>query len=102
MNKDTKQALLGFGLGFVLFWLLTKAIDKSKGDDTPVQPKYTDEDIAVSVTAYRDAMAAGESQEALDELNDELKKEYGLTVLFRVSDQKFVVKNLSGREVKVV
>lgn len=102
MTKDVKQAIIGFTLGAGLLWLLIKAVEKSRADDTPVQPKYTDEDIAVAVTAYQEAMAAGEGQAALAELNEEIKKDYGLTVMFRHSDEKFVVKNLSGREVKIV
>lgn len=114
MTDNTKKFLVVFGGGFLLFWLLKDSrlmgasgkkkekdagpMDKMKSPEIdPKQIKSKQQANAfVALKAYIDAMNAGESQKALDDLNREFTKDLKVRVYKRSSDGKLVVSNLEG------
>lgn len=106
MNNETRIDLVkftcGIGLGFVLAYGIVKCFwDKDKTTKVD-QPPVSQENIQIAVSAYQGAIEAGEDDLALMELNKELKSEYGLSVMYRQIDGKYIVKDNSGKEVKSV
>ena len=119
-NESVKKALLVFGSGFLLFLLIRPkgknwkkiyaggAIPEDKPNQRKklVEPKVDPKEIkgnkkaqdAITVLkAYIMAYNNGEPQSELDKLNEEIKKEYALTVFRRGIDNKIVVADLSGK-----
>lgn len=119
-NESVKKALLVFGSGILLFLLIKpksknwKKIYSGGGvpEDKPTErkklmlPKVDPKDIKgnkkaqdgiTCLKAYITAYNNGEPQSELDKLNEEIKKEYSLTVFRRGLDNKLVVADLSGK-----
>jgi hypothetical protein len=102
MTADNKNALFGFGLALLLFYLLQRSFMKSDSPETNIQPAITDDNINIAITAYQNAINAGEPASVLNDLNTSFVQDYGFRISQRQSDGRFSVTNLSGREVKVV
>lgn len=102
MTADNKNALFGFGLALLLFYLLQRTFMKSDTAETNIQPAITDENISIAITAWQSASNAGEPASVLNDLNNSFVQDYGFRLNQRQSDGRFSVTNLSGREVKVV
>jgi len=100
LSTETKEGLIGIALASVIFWLLTKTVLEKEKDVT--QPPITDENISVAITAYMSAVENNEPQSVLNDLNASTARDYGLRVYERKRDNKFVVTDLSGNEVRVV
>lgn len=99
MNAKAKIFLLGVPIGLILFygtWRLYLRPSASQSD----QPVITDENIETATTAYALALQDGAQPPDLLELNRAFAKDFGLKVHQR--DDKLVVTNLSGREIKIV
>src|SRR3954462_3566789 len=101
MTADNKNALFGFGLALLVFYLLQRSFMKSDAPETNIQPAITDENISIAITAYQNAAAAGESASVLNDLNASFVQEYGFRLNQRQSDGRFSVTNLAGRELQV-
>lgn len=99
ISADNRKAIFGFGLAAVLFWLSMKTFLKKK-DPAESQPLITADNIQDSLAAYKMAVANGEDQSLLNDLNDITSKEYGIRVYQRKSDGIFVVTDLGGNEIK--
>jgi hypothetical protein len=100
MNKDTKIALLGFSLAGLMFWGLITVFNKKKDQDTQTV-EITPEGTDIAVAAYKAALANNEDLAALNQLNEELSRQYGVKVGLN-RDGRFVVTNQKGLEIKVV
>lgn len=104
ITTETKKAftclVIGVGLAWVIVWLVNR--EKKSSDEKDIQPIVTDESVTVAVNAYKSGLDAKESKENMDEINNELKEEFGLTVEFKPLDNKFIVRDLSGKKVKEV
>jgi hypothetical protein len=124
LTDKQKQAILMFGGGLLLFFLLKPLIKKNtaktnikvtdtvespkdrKKVDTPTANANDLKDPIVkssfgALKGYIDAYNNGETQSVLDELNREFAKEFKVKVYKRKSDGKFVVCDLEGKEILV-
>lgn len=123
MNESLKKAAFVFGVGYLLFWLFKPKVRKSfelgetavkevePKERTPIaEPTMSKKDAKENPTAanaftalkaYISAYNAGEPQSALDELNIELGKEYGMNVYRRRQDNKLAVKDLNNKDIIV-
>jgi hypothetical protein len=101
MSGRDKSGLIGFtfgiGLTFLVIWLINR--DKAPKE---VQPPVSDESISVAVEAYSKAMSEGQSKENMDELNNQLKSEFGVTIKYSAITGKFTVMDKSGNKIKDV
>lgn len=102
LSTETKKGLTCLVLGAAMIWAIVFIIKKEKNESDVVQPVITDESITIAVNAYKSGMDAGESKTDLDEINNELRSEFGLTVEFKSLLNKFYVRDLSGKKVKEV
>jgi hypothetical protein len=100
MSKDTKIALLGFSLAALMYWAIQKTFVKKDQEDEQSVP-ITPEGIDIAVAAYRAAIDNKEDLAALNQLNEELSKQYGVKVGLN-SEGRFVVTNQKGIEIKAV
>lgn len=99
MNAKGKIFLLGVPIGMLLFyatWRLYLKPSAKKEEQRPV----TDENIQTAVTAYSLALQDNAPPSDLLELNREFEKDFGLKIHQR--EDKLVVTNLSGKEIKIV
>lgn len=99
ISVENRKAIFGFGLAGLLFWLSMRTFLKKK-DPANNQPLITQDNIDIALTAYSSAVANGEQQSVLNDLNESTAKEYGLRVYQKKSDGTFVVTDLAGNEVK--
>lgn len=100
MNAKAKIFILGSLLGAAFYtatWWLYLRPSASKSD----QPPITDENIQTAITAYTLALQENAPEGELTDLNRTFAKDFGIKV-FKRSDDKIVVTNLSGREIKIV
>ncbi len=104
ISTETKKGViclaLGLGLSYLIVYLLKR--DKERAATEKETHIITDESISVAVNAYKSGMDAGESQADLDEINRQLKEEYGITVQYKPIQNKFVVRDVDGKKVKEV
>ncbi len=99
MTTESKNGILSIIVGAAFFYVVIRVFGKK---ETAVkQPDITDANIQIGLDAYKDAIAQGEDAATLKELNAELSRKYGLTVTYRASDGKYIVKNLSDQNIKV-
>ena len=112
MSDAMKKALVVFGGGFLLFWLLkdsrlmgaTKKKDKGEAKDKIKSPEIDPKQIKnkaqanayVALKAYVDAVNAGENAKALEDLNREFTKDLKVRVYRRSTDSKLVASDLDG------
>jgi hypothetical protein len=80
-KENIIKALLIFGGGYLAFSLyksskMPKVVDKTKNFDST--PKPNPENAKIVITAYMDALNAGETPSRLTELNKECLKEFGM------------------------
>lgn len=106
LSLDFRRALFGIGGGLFVFWLLQRTLLQKNDyglskDDDPI-PQPDDEDIQKAIVAYQSAVKAGESKQALMDLNADLAKEFNVRVYRRKTDGKFVATDLAGKELEVV
>lgn len=123
MNESLKKAVFVFGVGYLIFWLFKPKSRKSfevgktavqevdpKERKNIAEPTMSKKDAKANPTAakaftalkaYISAYNAGEPQSALDELNVELGKEYGMNVYRRRQDNKLAVKDLNDKDIIV-
>lgn len=123
MNESLKKAVFVFGVGYLIFWLFKpksrKSFEVGKTAVQEVDPKErkniaeptmskkdaksnpTAAKAFTALKAYISAYNAGEPQSALDELNVELGKEYGMNVYRRRQDNKLAVKDLNDKDIIV-
>lgn len=94
MDTENKTAVLGFGAGLLLFYILIKAFKKKAKDEEPPAP--TADTINIASTAYMEAYSAGEPDTKLMQINDELVKLYGLRVA-TTDGTTFTVSDLTGK-----
>lgn len=97
---ELKKAIFGIGAGVLLFYIGWR-IFGDKPEKKTSQPPVTKENIDIALAAYQDAVQAGEPQSKLNEINDQLAKDFGLRVKQRPSDGRFVVSNLAGKQVHI-
>lgn len=104
ISTDNKRALtclvVGLGLAWVIDYMMRREKKESSVADN--QPIITEESITVAVNAYRSGQDAGETRENLEEINRQLKDEFGLTVEYKPMSGKYYVNDLSGKRVKEV
>ena len=109
MKKESfiKAALI-FGGGYLLFSVLKSAKSKSatttdstKSFDSTTKeaPAPTPENAKIVLTAYSDALNAGESPSRLSELNKECMKEFGMRCY--VNNGEVVVCDVKGNPVSL-
>ena len=101
-KTDIIQGVLGIGGGALLAYLIIKAFTKKDEPTEVKQPPITADNVATAVNAYKDAVAAQEDATALEDLNRQLAKEFGVKVGFNALEQQFTVFDLSGKIVKTV
>lgn len=125
LSDSAKKSIFIFGSALVLFMLLRKgkrsmgegSMNFSGGADAVPDPAQRDKvviptmskseagknrkskDAYVALKAYMTAYNSGESKSALDELNRELSKELGVKVYRKASDGRFIVCDLTGKEI---
>lgn len=119
ITETDKKALFVFGSAFLIFLLLTRKKKGKKTEDGNVVPppdkrsvekipKMNPKDAAKNpkakdafsaMKAYITAYNAKEPQSALDELNREIQKDMSLKVFRRAYDGKFIVTDMSGKEI---
>jgi hypothetical protein len=105
MNTNIKKAILIFGGGLLLYWAFTKIKpigSKSKSTIKSDVKSFSDEDIKkanIVLTAYKEAMKAGESKSFLEEMNVEFAKEFGSRVQVEKGSSKPFVADLDGNKV---
>jgi len=106
MNTNLKKAILIFGGGLVLYWAFTKI--KPIGGMKAKKPSGQSENsfsgdqrknAMAALQAYRAAKRNGESKQFLDELNQELAKEYGVRVYTDKTTGKCIATDLSGNKI---
>lgn len=104
MSSDTKKGIIITVLGVGLAWLLVYIANKERKEDQGEVSAHiiTDESIMVAYKAYKSGLDSGESKEALAEINNELKSEYGLSVDYRPMKNKFVVYDKKGKLLKEI
>lgn len=98
MNADTTKALLGYTLAGALVWVLVKVFCKKPEIK---YPEVTQVGIDTAVIAYQTALTEGHDLQTLNELNEELAREYAVRVGLR-SDGKYIVSNLAGKQIRAV
>lgn len=98
MQKESKIALLGFSLGFVLFVLSEKLVFSKKGIAS-APPAIQDKDIQAASVAYGEALANNEPASVLQSLNEEFATRYNLQVHERASDQTLVITDMAGTQI---
>jgi hypothetical protein len=124
MTNEHKKALLVFGGGFLLFWLLKPKMNRPKPTELNVSEKEQnpkDREIVKEPTinksdmdknplakngfaalkAYVKAYNNKEPQSVLDELNREFAKEFKVRIYRRKSDNKLVASDLEGNDIIV-
>lgn len=57
----------------------------------------TDYTIKVAAWAYKSGIEAGENEQTMEDINNELKKEFGVYVQYTILNQKFYVYDLSDK-----
>lgn len=97
ISSETKEWILGTLVAGVIFWLMLPVLKK---DTTPVQPIVRPENIDVAITAYSGALADGQPESVLNELNASTAKDYGVRVYQDRTTGAFVATDLSGKELK--
>ncbi len=103
ISTENKKALVCLTLGLALAYVVVFLVKKEKKEESEIeQPAITDSTINIAVDAYKSGMDAGETPENLNEINSELKKEFGLSVEFKTLKNKYFVYDLSGKKVKEV
>ena len=106
-----KEAIIVLLLAATLFFIFKPKPHKAASDDKTIKkyqiPKVTEEQMAsnplvedayVSLTAYITAYNAGESQDFLDELCEDIKKEYEMQVVV-LGSGVLSVQDLQGKEI---
>ena len=107
MNTNLKKAILIFGGGFVLYWAFTKIRPiggsmKSSSSSGSAEKSFSGDqkkNAMAALQAYRAAKKNGESKQFLDELNQELAKEYGVRVYTDKTTGKCIATDLSGNKI---
>ncbi len=103
ISTENKKALVCLTLGIALAYVIVFIVKKEKKEEGEInQPTITDANINIAVDAYKSGMDSGESKESLDEINKELKKEFGLSVEFKTLKNKYYVYDMAGKKVKEV
>lgn len=109
MKKENLiKAALIFGGGYLVF-ALAKSIKKTNTivdstkksfDSKESAPVPTAENAKIVITAYTDALNAGETPSRLTELNKECMKEFGMRC-YVDSEGKVVVCDVKGEQINV-
>lgn len=98
MQKESKIAVLGFGLGFVLFVLCEKLIFSKKGVSATA-PSIPDKDIEAAADAYSHALDNNEPDTVLSSLNEGFATRYNLKVRMGSSDNSLIITDLAGNQI---
>lgn len=98
MTHALKKALLVFVPALVLFWL-TKPSPKSKSAEKKPDPATVELNARTAFEAYMTAVNAGETPDALQELNRQIEQEYGMRVYLKRSDNRYYVADLNGKDI---
>jgi esterase/lipase len=103
MSKENKVAVLGIGLGFVLFWLLEKQVFSKKGNNNAASKKKeaSDQDLEVAVSAFDEALQNREDPATLNALNATFATEYNIQIHQRQSDGQLVVTDMAGNQIAI-
>jgi hypothetical protein len=102
ISPKLRDGLIVGGIAIVLLFFLvprSKGIKKVASNGASKADKT--QDARIVLDAFMNAMEAGENAQALNELNKEFVKEYGLKV-FQTKQGKFVARTLDGRDVLMV
>jgi hypothetical protein len=100
MEKTNKIAIIGFGLGFLLFFGMEKLIFSKKGlAVASSKKKPSDAELQIAASAYEEALLNNESQSVLNDMNNEFEEEYGIQVHQKVSDGTILITDLAGNQV---
>lgn len=107
MNTNLKKAILIFGGGLVLYWAFTKirpiggmkAKKSSGGGSEKSFSGDQQKNAMAALRAYRAAKRNGESKQFLDELNQELAKEYGVRIYTDKTTGKCIATDLNGNKI---
>jgi hypothetical protein len=102
LSPKMRDGLIILGVAGVLLLLVfprKKGIAKPKIADTTKVDNVTNARIILD--AFLNAVDAGESQKALNQLNQEFVKEYGMKVA-RNSKGKYVARTTDGKDVLMV
>ena len=98
---EVKKAGVVFGLAFVLFWLLRPGSARKPKTTKEVDPVEQKKNANIVIDAYINAVKAGETPAALEELNKLTEKTYGLRVYKKPGDGKYYVRDDNGNDVKL-
>lgn len=97
MEKEIRNVLIVTAVVAVVFWLVkpkNKSVFKKDLSKPSIanNPEKEYENAVTAIKAMREAINAGESQEALNELNKEIISMYNLKV-FTDENHKLIVRN---------
>jgi len=102
ISPKLRDGLIVGGIAIVLLFILVprkKGIKKLPTNGATTTDKV--QDARVVLDAFMNAMEAGENAQALNELNKEFVKEYGLKV-FKNKSGSYVARTLDGKDVLMV
>lgn len=100
MTKESRIALLGFPIGFGLFFLLQRNVLSKKGGVADTKQKAaTDKEIEEAGSAYFDALQNNEDPSVLNALNASFATEYNIQVHQLKADGQIVITDMSGNKI---
>lgn len=102
LSTETKKGILVLAGSLALSALVIYLIRRDSKESYDDRPAITEETMMVAYKAYKDAKDAGEPPENLKEVNEELKKEFGLTVEYKSIKDKFYIYDSDGKKIKEV
>lgn len=98
---QTRQAILITILGGLIGGVIIYMVKKERSG--PSNKSVIDSNgVNVAITAYSKAVEAGEPQENLDDLNLELKQEFGVSVERMPLSGSLIAYDLNGKKIKEV
>ena len=101
MTKESRIALLGFPIGFGLFFLLQRNVFSKKGSETSDRKKATatDQDMEDAGAAYWAALQDNQDAAVLNALNASFATEYNIQVHQSKADGTIVITDMAGNKI---
>lgn len=100
MTKESRIAILGFGLGAALFALMQFTVFSKKGSQVKSTPaKASDSDMQVAASAYHEALANNEPQSVLSDLNSSFATQYNIQIQQQKSTGQLIITDMAGNQI---